>query len=308
MRLNRFLATCGFGSRRSCEALILDGHVTVNGEICRALATQVGPTDQVECGGRPAEMPQAITLIVHKPRGLVCTRSDERGRETIYSLLPSRFHGLHHVGRLDKDSEGLILLTNDGDLSQRLTHPSHKIQKEYLVTLDRAPEDADLKQLITGIPTEEGLARAVAYKRTSPRRIRVILQQGLKRQLRHMFEALDFRVKKLVRIRIGGLGIGLVPEGKWQLLDPPMLKALVEAEEIPNWQAEAKPRLHTSASPNRRPTAGRRGESARQRQLAERRRIRTPGSGAQTGGEIRRPPPVRRWVRTLGSQRRQRQR
>ena len=153
VRLNKYLASCGVGSRRACDELIASGRVEVNGSPCVKLATRVTETDSVRVDGKRVFPKEEIVVIFHKPRGYVCTRSDELGRETIYSLLPASLSALHHVGRLDTDSEGMLILTNDGDLSQQLMHPSKSVEKEYLVTSNQAFENSHLDQFLAGVFT-----------------------------------------------------------------------------------------------------------------------------------------------------------
>ena len=154
-------------------------------------------------------------IAIHKPRGLVCSRDDELGRDTIYKLLAESMHDLHHVGRLDRDSEGLLILTNDGDLSQTLLHPSREIEKEYLVTINQAIEREHLAKLMEGIYTEEGKLKAEEVERLSARRLKMVLKQGAKRQIRVMLKALGYRVERLLRVRIGGLWLGELECGQW---------------------------------------------------------------------------------------------
>jgi len=158
VRLNQFLAAAGLGSRRGCETIIRDGRVALNGQRCTTLATNVQPGDQVTVDGRPVHAEANVYLLLHKPPGYVTTASDERGRRTVFDLLPSGLPRLFHVGRLDMESEGLLLLTNDGALAQRLTHPRHEIEKEYEVTLDRVFHPNDKARLLKGvfIPVEAG--------------------------------------------------------------------------------------------------------------------------------------------------------
>jgi len=137
MRLNRYLAAAGLGSRRGCEDLVRTGQVTINGQLSTDLATQVEPGDAVKVSGRLIHQQPLQYVLLNKPRGYVCSADDELERLTIFDLLPEKWPRLHHVGRLDKESEGLILLTNDGELSLHLTHPRFKMEKEYEVTLDR---------------------------------------------------------------------------------------------------------------------------------------------------------------------------
>ncbi len=220
MRLNRFLAAAGFGSRRACEALIRDGKISINGHFVRDLATIVKPGDDVRVAGKPPPRPaRAAYLLLHKPKGVVCTRSDERKRTTIFDFVPGHFGRLFHVGRLDKDSEGLILLTNDGSLAHRLTHPAHEVEKEYEVLLDKPFDPEKLPRLLRGIVIESGRTRAERVRIVAPTLVNVVLRQGLKRQIRLMFLKLGYEVKRLVRTRIGRLTLGSLPPGQWRVLD-----------------------------------------------------------------------------------------
>jgi 23S rRNA pseudouridine2605 synthase len=219
MRLNRFLAASGFGSRRACEALIREGKVSINGHFVRDLATVIKPDDEVRVVGKPPPRPAPPTyLLLHKPKGIVCSRSDERTRTTIFDLVPPHFGRLFHVGRLDKESEGLILLTNDGFLSQHLTHPGHEVDKEYEVLLDRPFDAQQIPKLLRGFVIEGGRARMRRVQVVSPSTLNVVLRQGLKRQIRLMFLALGYEVKRLIRTRIGDLKIGTLQPGQWRAL------------------------------------------------------------------------------------------
>ena len=144
-------------------------------------------------------------MLLNKPRDFLTTRADERSRKTIYELLPGKLPKLAHVGRLDKESEGLLLLTNDGELALRMTHPRFKLEKEYLVTLDREFQMADVPKVLKGVYLAEGRAKFDAVFKVNPQQLRVILTQGIKRQVRRVFAALDYNVKRLQRIRIGTL-------------------------------------------------------------------------------------------------------
>lgn len=218
VRLNKYLASCGIGSRRACEDLILSGRIEVNGSPVVKLATRVSDSDSVRLDGKRVFPKEEIVVVFHKPRGYVCTRKDELGRKTIYDLLPASMQNLHHVGRLDTDSEGMLIMTNDGDLSQKLMHPSKSVEKEYLVTSNQAFENAHLDQFLAGIFTEEGKLRAKQIERISARRIKVILDHGAKRQIRVMFEALGYQVTKLLRVRIGNLWLGDLEASRWAIL------------------------------------------------------------------------------------------
>lgn len=233
MRINRYLAVAGFGSRRACEELVRTGKVTVNGRRCEDLATEIAPTDHVKVGARLARAERPLYVLLHKPRGYLCTASDERGRKTIFDLLPKDWPRLFHVGRLDKDSEGLLILTNDGGFAQKMSHPSHGLEKEYLVVLDRAFDPAKIEKLLRGIVLEQGRAKADRVRQLAPDELSIVLKQGLKRQIREMLYRVGYDVKRLARIRIGPLrDRGLTP-GKWRLLTPKEIAALASAAATP---------------------------------------------------------------------------
>ncbi len=218
MRLNRFLSLCGLGSRRGCEQIILEGRVSLNGRLVKELGTQVATEDKVTVDGKPVRAGSDIVIALNKPRGYICTRSDERDRMTIYDLLPKQFQSLHHVGRLDKESEGLILLTNRGDLSHHLIHPSKGAEKEYEVIVDQALDQTIMAKLVKGMLTEEGHAKAERAWMITEYRAHVVLKQGLKRQIRLMFYQLGFEVERLTRTRIGWLEMKGLPRGGWKEL------------------------------------------------------------------------------------------
>ena len=257
MRLNRYLAACGLGSRRQCEQLILDGKVTINRKRCMELATTVGPRDVVSCQGKDVKPEATATVLLHKPPGFLCTRHDPKDRPTIYDLLPPPLRNLHYIGRLDNESEGLLLLTNDGALTQHLTHPSHETEKEYWVVLNRPFRMEDSATLKAGMQLEEGMARADEVTILSPRHVSIVVHQGLNRQIRRMFELLNYEVHRLVRIRIGTLDIGQLKPGKWRHLHEPDLEKLRKAP--PRDPFKPKPpatkRVTKSARPAHKPTA-----------------------------------------------------
>lgn len=280
MRLNRYLAACGLGSRRSCEQLVAEGRVFLNGREVRDLATQVAESDEVIVDGRKVKAHVETTLILNKPPGFLCTRHDELEdprreagiRETVYALLPAHLQSLHYVGRLDKDSEGLLILTNSGELTEKLTHPRFGVEKEYLVALDRVfrGED-DRDQLLKGMMIEGGFAKAVAVDHIEPRVIALTLTQGIKRQIRLMFEALGYRVQRLQRVRIGAFTAPDLKSGRWRLLSASETKQLLarhtppkprpaqarEAERKAEKKAAAAARPRTrSGPPPPRPRSG----------------------------------------------------
>jgi 23S rRNA pseudouridine2605 synthase len=227
IRLNKYLASAGVGSRRGCDALVQQGEVVINGEICENPGYRVQPGDFIRVGSKRIEPLEVQSIILHKPPGLVCSRHDENNRATIYELLPPRLHHLAHVGRLDLDSEGLLILSNDGELSQALTHPSHNIHKLYQVTTENAFENSILAQLEKGVFTEVGKAKAVSVKRLSSRRMELVLNTGLKRQIRYMIQAVGHRVKRLVRVRIGDLTLDTLKPGKYRFLEKSERDALM---------------------------------------------------------------------------------
>jgi len=229
MRLNRYLALCGLGSRRACEEIILGGGVRINGRSIQDLATLVQPGDAVKARGRLVKPEATRYLVVHKPAGLLTSRQSQGGKPTVYALLPREAATLPHVGRLDAESEGLLLLTNDGELAQALTHPSRHIEKEYEVILDRSFDAALVPKLLKGIYLEEGRARAAHVHMEGGNNLRVVLTQGINRQIRRMFAALDYKVKRLTRTRLGPLKLGRLPRGAWRELLPREVAALQAA-------------------------------------------------------------------------------
>jgi 23S rRNA pseudouridine2605 synthase len=218
MRLNRFLAAAGVASRRGADELIADGRVTVNGKPCRDFHFQPAPSDYVKVDGRLVHQRTPVYILLNKPAGFVCTRRDPNTTDTIYHLLPPKLSSLAYVGRLDAQSEGLLLLTNDGDFAQRLTHPRFKVEKEYEVVLDRVAT-ADLAQrLLRGVLLDGKRAYAKRVQQISPTRLRVVLEQGINRQIRGMLECFGFHAKRLTRVRLGNLTLHDLPRGKWRHL------------------------------------------------------------------------------------------
>ncbi len=253
MRLNRFLASCGLGSRRACEQLVHDGRVFLNGREVRDLATRVEATDEVIVDGKPVQAASAITLVLNKPRGFLCTRADEQveARETIYELLPAHFRSLHYVGRLDMDSEGLLILTNSGELTERLTHPRFGIEKEYLVALDHVFQaEAHGPVLEQGFPIEGGFAKATAIVSIEPRVVALTLTQGIKRQIRLMFEALGYKVNRLERVRIGALTLPDLKSGRWRVLSASEIAKLLETPRPPKPRRVEKTASRSGSSTN----------------------------------------------------------
>ncbi|RME82147.1 MAG: rRNA pseudouridine synthase [Caldilineae bacterium] len=245
MRLNKYLAHAGVASRRGADALIRQGRVQVNGRTVYTMGVQIDPgRDEVTVDGRPVSMPRGepTTLLLNKPAGYLSTRLDPQGRPTVLDLLPPEFHHLHPIGRLDLESEGLVLMSDDGDLTYRLTHPSFQHEKEYWVLVrGRVPEPA-LRKLRKGIELEDGMARArVRRLRSIPPEQRFwldpepdpnhtwlafVITEGRKRQIRRMCQAVRLEVLRLVRIRIASLHIGDLRPGQWRPLSARQRRAV----------------------------------------------------------------------------------
>ena len=247
MRLNRYLSQCGVASRRGAEQIILEGRVSINGHVITNLATQVSSEDKVVVDGKPVQAEMPVVIAVNKPRCYICSHGDTHERMTIYDLLPLKFQNLHHVGRLDKESEGLILMTNRGDLSHRLMHPSMGAEKEYEVVVDQPMHPDVLSKLIKGMMTEEGHARAERAWLVKPNKAHVVLKQGLKRQIRLMFYHLGYEVERLTRIRIGWLQLRGLQLGGWKELKPTEVERFFkETAAAPRERAPSKARKSVS--------------------------------------------------------------
>lgn len=226
MRLNRFLAAAGVGSRRHCDELIAAGRVTINGRICTDFSVQPTESDHIKVGSRMVRGQRQLHIMLHKPAGFVSTRSDPNARDTIFDLLPPHLPRLFNVGRLDAQSEGLLVLTNDGDLAQRLTHPRYRVEKEYEVTLDRLWDGELAPKLLRGVMLDGERARLEKVYAIKPMLLRVILRQGINRQIRRMFYEVGYEVKRLLRTRIGRLRLGDLPSGHWRALTKAELRSL----------------------------------------------------------------------------------
>jgi len=232
------LAAAGLGSRRSCEELILKGSVSINGTYCRDLSTRVTPEDDVRVSGRLVHAFAPRTILLNKPAGYTTTRSDKHAERTIFDLLPSDTGHLFHVGRLDKESEGLLLLTNDGVLAQDLMHPSKGVDKEYEVILDKTFTDRDAASLRRGTWIEGSVARIESVRNLAPNKIQIILHQGIKRQIRVMLGQLGFKVQRLIRVRLGPLNLRGVKPGSYRDLRKEDLEILRKALTAPKPKKE----------------------------------------------------------------------
>jgi 23S rRNA pseudouridine2605 synthase len=220
-RLNKFLAHAGIASRRKADELIKSGQVSVNGEVVRTVGTKVTVKDRVEYNGKRIFPGRKTYILVNKPRDVISTTSDERGRRTIMDIIRgATTERVYPVGRLDRNTTGLILLTNDGDLSQKLAHPSSNIKKLYKVELDKALAKADFDKIAEGVELEEGKAVVddLAYAGPEKKTIGIELHIGWNRVIRRIFESLGYEVVKLDRVMYAGLTKKDLPRGKWRYL------------------------------------------------------------------------------------------
>jgi 23S rRNA pseudouridine2605 synthase len=218
MRVNRYLALCGLGSRRSVEDLIRFGRVTVNGERPE-LGLSVTEADDVRLDGKPVKPAEQFSyLIFNKPPGYLCSRGDTHDRPTVYDLLPPEYQTLHYVGRLDMDSRGLLFFTNDGAMTAALTHPSQGVLRTYAVRTTRPLSEEDTLDLLGGIEVEPGVVFRAAEVEQTPTGYRLSLREGKKREIRRLLHALHHHVTDLKRISFGGVRLGDVPEGKFRVM------------------------------------------------------------------------------------------
>jgi 23S rRNA pseudouridine2605 synthase len=240
--LIKALTDAGLGSRRKMTDAIKQGRVEVNGVPAESFNHPVDPArDSIFLDGRKVDLSprRVIVLALNKPEGVLSTAADDRGRATVLDILPEKYrkHRLYPVGRLDMDTTGLILLTNDGDLTYKLTHPHFEQEKEYLVHTDGPLQPAELRAMEKGIELEDGRTAPVrvARLRTGPYRYRVVIHEGRKRQVRRMFEHFGRRVTALRRVRIGNLLLGDLPEGEVRPLTNREVKTLLAPQPRPGF-------------------------------------------------------------------------
>ena len=218
-RLGKVLAQSGAGSRRKCEELIREGRVYVGDLQVRDPAFHVDPLcEEIRVDGESVRPEKKVVYLLNKPPGLLCTSRDDMGRPTVLDLFKGHGRRLFTVGRLDKDSTGLLLITNDGDLHQKLSHPSFDHEKEYDVTVARTISDASLRRLEDGVTLSGKITRAAVVKRIAPKRFRIILKEGRNRQIRRMVEKVGNRVVRLKRIRVSNISLGTLARGEWRHL------------------------------------------------------------------------------------------
>ena len=234
MRLNKIIADAGITSRRGADELIMDGRVSVDGFICRELGAKFDPhLVKVMVDGET--ITRSLTksyLVLHKPKGVLSTMYDPEGRPSLADFIDLRKERLFHVGRLDKDSEGLILLTNDGDLTFRATHPSFGLEKTYIIEFDgKLPVGAE-KTLLKGIELEDGIGRVLSFRQLSPQWIEVTIHEGRYHIIRRLMEAVDVTVLRLIRTNFGPISLGDTPEGRWRDLNAGELANLQKALDL----------------------------------------------------------------------------
>lgn len=228
-RLQKVLSSAGFGSRRVCEELIEAGRVTVNGEVAILGRRVERADDLVEVDGVAIGVaPGLVYYLLNKPRGVVSTAADTHGRPTVVQLVPAEPR-VHPVGRLDADTEGLLLLTNDGELTHRLTHPSFGVEKEYLAKVRGTVTDGAVRRLRDGIELDDGMTAPAKVAIAGPGLVRITIHEGRNRQVRRMLDAVGHPVVRLVRTRVGPIADRQLPPGRWRHLTTDEIQALGRA-------------------------------------------------------------------------------
>ncbi len=223
IRLQKFLSEAGVCSRRAGERMILDGRVAVNGKCVLELGTKIDPeADTVSVDGTPLKTRRKLYVALHKPKDVVCTRKDPQGRATVLDFLPPEMHHVYPVGRLDYDSEGLLLLTSDGEFCNKITHPSLGIDKVYYVETKGAIQEEVIKRMLCGVHSDGDFLRAskvqVLSANNTRSRLKITLREGKNREVRRILDALDQIVLVLRRVQVGMVQIGNLPLGRWRLL------------------------------------------------------------------------------------------
>ena len=223
IRLQKFLSEAGVASRRQGEKLIVAGKITVDGQVVRLLGTKVDPAKcQISINGKLIRAKAKRFLALNRPPKILCTRQDTHKRPTVFDHLPSDFGHLFSVGRLDSDSEGLVLLTNDGEFCQAVAHPRHGMLKTYHVTLAKRIDSVVLKSLTIGLHEDGDFLKAkhakLLYANNTRSQVELVLEEGKNREIRRMFKVLGYRVLLLQRIAVGPVKLGELPLGKWRVL------------------------------------------------------------------------------------------
>lgn len=235
-RLNKYLAHAGVGSRRYCDGLIARGRVKIDGVRVGDLGTKIDPeTHKVTVDDQPVRAERPVYWAVHKPQGYLCTNHDPAGRPLALDLIPHVDQRVYTVGRLDEGSEGLLLLTNDGDLAQALTHPRYGVEKTYQVLVAGKPSREDLQKLLDGVWLSDGKVQAKNVRRLKPQGdstwLRVVLAEGKNREIRRMLAKLGHKVMRLRRVAVGPVQLDKLPKGKSRKLSLPEIEALRKTAE-----------------------------------------------------------------------------
>lgn len=232
LRLQKFLADAGVASRRASEKLIVRGAVAINGRVVTELGTKVDPIhDTVAVEGRPVRARKKLYIALNKPPGFLCSGTDPEARRVVGQLLPAEWSNLFTVGRLDRDSQGLIFLTNDGEFSLKLTHPRYGVRKKYVAVVEGRLESSQLLRFTQGIEHEGELLKAERARlvdaNNSHSVVELELSQGKNREIRRLFEVLGYTVAELRRTQIGPIKLGELPLGKWRALTPTEIRSLL---------------------------------------------------------------------------------
>lgn len=232
VRLQKFLAEAGVASRRASEQFIVDGRVAVNGHPVRLLGSKVDPArDKVTVDGKQVYSHKKLYLVLHKPKGCVCSKKDEHNRPTVYDLLPKEWQIVNSVGRLDYASEGLLFLTNDGDFALHLTHPRYGVRKRYVVTVEGKVESEMLSLFTSGIFVEGEKLKAerawIISANKSESVVELELAEGKNREVRRLFESQNLLVRRLIRTQVGKIKLAELKVGKWRTLTPTEIKTLL---------------------------------------------------------------------------------
>ena len=225
MRLHKYIANCGYTSRRRAELLIQAGRVQVNGKVLTSLGTTIDPeTEIILVNGERIQPPTPMTIVFNKPAGVITSTHDTHDRLTVMDILPKslRDRGVLPAGRLDQDTEGLLVLTNDGDLAHEITHPRYETEKEYQSIVTGSPSPESLGRLEKGVRIEGEMTAPARIESVEPdgsaTRVHIVIHEGKKRQVRRMFETIGHPVLQLKRVRVGGLRLGDLPTGEWREL------------------------------------------------------------------------------------------
>ncbi|MCU0653348.1 MAG: rRNA pseudouridine synthase [Candidatus Pacebacteria bacterium] len=226
IKISKYLSQAGIASRRKAETLVQQGLISVNGKVVTNVAVRIDPAgDKIEFSGKPVAVGKHVYYLLNKPVGYTCTVSDAHAEKLITALTP-RVPKVWPVGRLDKYTSGLILLTNDGDLTQRLTHPRYRVEKEYRVRTNYPLSNSDIGRIAGGVRLDDGYVKPDEFEKTGPDTYRIIIHSGAKHVVRRLIEHVGKSVVQLERIRIGGLCLENLAPGKWRPLDANEIKKL----------------------------------------------------------------------------------